>query len=435
MCQDASRTTPDAQAKGHIDPSTMQEAQEMSSSRLWHGDFVKFFCARMLALAGSVITSVALPLLILGSSGSFFYTATVTAAATTPYLVFGLVAGALADRHSRKRMIITSQLVAAASLTTIPLVSAVQHTPNPAHVLAVAFVSGTCFVFFDAACFGVLPAIVKRKSLVTANSALWTSGSLIDVSLPAIAGVAVAALGAAKTIGIEATMLIITAGIFSSLRAPLDAAATKNKQKSSMRHDIADGISFIWGNPLLKSLTLLGAGSSVINGAIVALMAVTTQQLFGIKANDPRTGLTWAAVAIGAAAAAMSLPVIRRRVAVGRITTYAISAYPLVLVTLVYIPWNAGKFVALSLWGAAVSLVVLNGITIRQELTPLNLQGRVNTIGRMVAWGGTPIGAIGGGVVAATYSPVIAINSAATVSMILVVAVWFSILPWHREST
>lgn len=410
------------------------QTERNPQANLWRGDFPKFYAARILALAGSVITSVALPLLILSSSGSYFYTAAVTAAATVPYLLFGLVAGALADRHSRKLMIVSSQVIAASSLASIPTIAAFGYSPKPIHILTVAFTSGTCFVFFDAACFGALPAIVNRKNLVTANSALWTSGSLIDVSLPAVAGLIVAAVGAAATVGIEAAMLFVAAGIFVCLRTPLDAESTNENSRATFSQDVVDGVSFIWANPLLKSLTLLGTGSSVVNGMIVGLMAVTTQTLFSISPDDPRTGLTWAAVAVGAASAAASLPLIRRHLAVGRITTYAISAYPMVLVALVYIPWLPGRFFALTLWGAAVSLVVLNGITIRQELTPLRFQSRVNTTGRMVAWGGTPLGAVAGGVVASAFNPAMAICTAAVLAAALTVAVWLSVLPRYKES-
>ena len=47
--------------------------------------------------------------------------------------------------------------------------------------------------------------------------------------------------------------------------------------------------------------------------------------------------------------------------------------------------------------GFAFTLAVTNGITVRQQLTPDHLQGRVNTTGRMIAWGGTPFGALVGG--------------------------------------
>ena len=120
-----------------------------------------------------------------------------------PYLLFGLFAGAIADRADRRRLMVGCNVLQTIVLATVPLAAAAG-VLGVEQVFVVAIVSATLFVWFDAANFGAMPLIAGRDRLVEANAAVSGASSLIAVVGPAVAGVLAATIGPAYAIGIDA---------------------------------------------------------------------------------------------------------------------------------------------------------------------------------------------------------------------------------------
>ncbi|MCU0494486.1 MAG: MFS transporter, partial [Chloroflexaceae bacterium] len=178
---------------------------------LWRDhNFVLFWLARTVSLAGSAITTVALPILVFQLTGSAAQTALLAAMRVLPYLVFGLVAGAVADRVNRRRMMVGCDLLSVALLASLPLASLFGVLTLP-HIYAVALLSASAFVWFDAANFGALPALVGRTRLVEANSLLWSSSILVEIGALALGGFMVARLGPAPTLALDALSYLASA--------------------------------------------------------------------------------------------------------------------------------------------------------------------------------------------------------------------------------
>ncbi len=162
---------------------------------------------------------------------------------------------------------------------------------------------------------------------------------------------------------------------------------------------IGEGLHFIWQHPLVRWMTLLGFGNSVTSGGITGLAVVYAITTFGLAENDGRLGLLYTAGAAGTLTITLLLPRLLRRVPVGWITLAGLSATPLMVAGLVLAPNLVVGCVFYLLWSMYFVLVVQNGITYRQTVTPDELLSRVNTTARMIAWGGTPFGAILGGTI------------------------------------
>jgi MFS family permease len=160
----------------------------MPSTRLYANPaFVVFWSARTISFAGTGITSVVLPVLVYRLTGSAADVAALLVLETCPYLVFGLIAGALADRVNRKKMMVAWNGVAALLLASIPAVAALHLLTMP-QVYVVTFGIGTAFVWFDAANFGSVPALVDRAQLPAAMSMIASSGTLALLIGPAVGG-------------------------------------------------------------------------------------------------------------------------------------------------------------------------------------------------------------------------------------------------------
>jgi MFS family permease len=372
-------------------------------------DFRRWYLARSVSYAGTAATAVALPMLSYGLTGSATLTGAVAALEAIPYLLFGPFAGAAADRLPRLRLMVLSELGAVVAVLSVPAAQLGGVLTAP-HVLGAALAIGVAFCWFDAAAWGSLTRIAGRERLTQANSLIWATATVIGIAAPALAGVVAAVAGPSVVLIGDAVTYAISIGLLYRITVPLDADAPTSDstgpegEGGSVRADIAAGLRYLWRRPVIRTLSVAGFGLSTTAGGVAGLLVVHADQRLGVGAGDQRIGLLYAAAATGALLAAVLLPLLRRAIGTGLLS---IAGYLLYVVATVALA-EAGHFiVALLLWlvfDLASATVITNGITVRQELTPDYLQGRVNTTGRMIAWGGTPLGALAGGLIADRWS-------------------------------
>jgi predicted MFS family arabinose efflux permease len=347
--------------------------------------------------------------------------------------MFGLLAGALADRVRRRRLMIGADLAAGTILLTVPVAHLAGSLTIP-HVLAAAFGVWTAFVWFDAAAWGALVRVVSRARLTAANSLIWSASTVIGMAIPAAAGVLAALTHPAMVLAVTAVSYLGSAVLTARIRTDLDPPPGPDRTRRSLRAEIGAGLTFIWRTGEIRALTLAGTGLSVSGGAVLALLVVHADQVVGLARDDSRIGLLFTAGAAGALCAALLLPRVSRWWGAGRVSLVAYGGFVPALVALALSGNLALALLTWLMWQAAYTMAITNGITIRQQLTPDAMQGRVNTTGRMIAMGGVPFGALLGGLLAdqigvqATYLLACAPVVAATV------AIWASSVPRLRLS-
>lgn len=344
-----------------------------------------------------------LPILVFQLTGSALQTALLATLEVLPYFAFGLFAGALADRVDRKRLMVGANIVQAVLIGSIPLAAAFG-VLSIMQIYAVALLSMTAFVWFDAANFGALPALFGRTHVVEANSAIWSASTLIGIVAPALGGTLAALIGAANAIALDAVgflissvLLLLIARSFNTSHPP-DLAGTSIVSRVLI--DIREGLAFLWQHQLIRTLSLVGFGNSFSSGAVFGLLVVYAVQALGLTTTDGRVGLLYTATAIGGLAASLLLPLLTRRLSVGRITRIGLVAHLIVLITVALAPNLWVGLLLIGVWALCNTLIVINGIALRQQVTPDHLQARVNTTARMIAWGGQPFGAAAGGALA-----------------------------------
>ena len=140
--------------------------------------FRKYLGVRALALLATAMSLVAMPLLAYRLTGSAALTTLVASGTFWPYLVFGLPAGALADRWNRRAVMVSCTAASAVVLASVPIAAAAGALTYPP--LLVAELGVAClFVFGDAAALGVLPQRAGRRGLASATSALMITHSIV----------------------------------------------------------------------------------------------------------------------------------------------------------------------------------------------------------------------------------------------------------------
>lgn len=389
---------------------------------LWAGPrFRLFWMARTVSVAGTTMTAVALPVLVFRLTGSPLLTALVAALEAAAYVSVGLLAGAMADRVDPRRLMIGCDLLCAVTLLSVPA-AALAGTLSTMHVLAAAGVLALAFVWFDAASFAMLPALVGKDRLAAANGALWTASSVLETAAPALAGLLIALSGPQLLLAVDAGTYLVSAVLLARLRWSARSAGSRGVR--SLGADIGVGVRFLWRHPTLRALSLLGLGNSIAGGAVVGLLVVFAVQALGLPATDVRIGILFSAGAAGGMLAAVLLGRLSRRIPGGRLTLLSLSANPVLLVGFASATAPVPAMIGYSAWSLAWTVTILNGITLRQQVTPAPLQARVNTAGRIIAWGGTPIGAVLGGALAEFLGVRIALFAAAAVAGVSAAAGW-----------
>ena len=372
--------------------------------------FRTFVVARAICWAGNAVTLVALPLLVYQQSGSALLSGVTFAVESLPYLLFGLFAGAVADRFDRKSILVVAQMLSAVALASIPLAN-VAGDVLIVHALTVAFLVSTVFVFYDAASFGVVPALVGRDRIADATGTLVSVGTVIGIAGPLLGGVAATALSPAAAIAIDACCYLSAAALTATIAIPPNAVEAVPGPRIS--DQIGEGLRYIWQQPVVRALTLVGIGVSLANGVVVGLMVVVGVRRLGLGDGDARLGALYAATALGAFLISLVSAKIQRVVDTGKITLAGIAVSAGAMLLWAQTPWFVVSLVILVVYQAANTMIIVNGIVVRQSITPDELQSRVNTTARMIAMGGTPFGAATGGAVAQVCGVGVAVSAGA----------------------
>lgn len=364
-------------------------------------DFRRYWLARSLSITGSMVTAIALPVLVYRLSGSPFLTALVTALEAAPYLLTGLFAGALADRWNRRRVMVSADLVNAVVIGSIPLAHLLGVLTVP-QVLVVGFVVQMVYTFFDGANFGALPVLVGRAKVAQANAAVWTASSLIELFVPPLAGLALAVISPATLLTIDALSFLASA---LAVQGIVRAMSERRVEQAPLRPrvvfaDIAEGVRYLVRHAGVRTMTIVGSLQSFAGGGFVALMVVWADRVLHIGTSGVRFGLVYGAWGIGGLMAAVGLPRLLKRFPPAAITLYALPVSAALGVVTALMPTWPLAAIALLVWGSAYVLVIVNAISYRQQVTPEQLLGRVNTAGRMLSWGvGWTLGSIVAGVI------------------------------------
>jgi MFS family permease len=355
-------------------------------------DFRMLLSTQGVSSLGDGVSFAALPLLVLALTGSGFAMGIVGALQSLPDLVFGMVAGALADRNDRKRMMFLADLGRGALTALIPLTVAVGG-PTMAVILIVAAPMSVLRSFFLAGYTASIPALVGRSQVGRANSYFETVYSTGYIVGPAIAGVLASIIGPGPTLAIDAVSFGLSALglalVRRDLRAPVD------RPRANLLLEIREGIDYIIGNPTLRIVILFWGATSILTAPLVTVLAIRVTRDLGEQASV--LGLLLAAYGAGTVLGSF---MIGHRAPSGRIAPILIggnlvSGFGLVIIAVSpEIPLLVGvAFVS----GIAQSMVLVTYVTVRATYSPDELLGRIGSTARTISLGLQPIGLLAGG--------------------------------------
>jgi hypothetical protein len=354
-------------------------------------DFKALLSTQGVSSIGDAVSFTALPLLVFALTGSGAAMGLVGALQTLPDLLFGMVAGALADRSDRKRMMLLADVGRAGLTALIPL-SVWLGGPTLVVILLVASPMSILRSFFLAGYTASVPAIVGRSQLARANAlfeAVYSTGYIVG---PAVAGVLSTLIGPGPTLAIDAVSFLLSGlGLFlvrRPIRAPTD------RPPSHILTDIREGIDFIVRHPTLRSAIGFWGIVSITTAPLVpALTVYITRDL---NFEDWVLGLLLAVYGAGTVTGALVISR-RRRGSAGPVLLGGNLARGLILVG-VGIAGHVELLLPLGfLAGIADSAVLVTYLTVRTANSPDALLGRIGSTARTISLGLQPVGMLAGG--------------------------------------
>jgi MFS family permease len=355
-------------------------------------DFRTVLVGQGISAVGDAISVTTMPLLVLALTGSGLQMGIVGALQRLPDLLFGLPAGAFADRWDRRRMMLWADAGRAVLNALIPLVSVVG-LPVMGTILLVSFPINVCRVIFMAGWTAAIPNLVDRRQLARATGIFEAISGGSFIIGPAIAGFLVARIGAAPTLMIDAVSFAVSALSLTLISRPLRRPT--QRADTSLVHEIVEGVRFVVHHPVLRDVVAFWSIVSLASAPVIP--AVTYYVTIDRSLGPAAFGLIISGYSVGTLLGAL----LGGRRMSGRLAPQLLLGNLAVAVATAGIALTASlpiMIVFAFASGAFQSVVLVAYITVRAASSPDELLGRVGSSARTISVGAQPLGLLIGGV-------------------------------------
>jgi MFS family permease len=379
-------------------------------------DFRLLLTAFVVSTAGDWLYKLALPLLVLQLTGSALQTAVTYSLEYVPYLFFALIGGVISDRYDRRTLLIRADTAAAVVMGALAtLVWLRQEHLWMIYLAALAL--STITPLYQASFQAMLPGTVPKERLGWANSRLQAGQSTLDLLGPVLGAGAVALMGASWALSLDAASF----GLSALTVALIARAATTAAQRSggaSIVADLKEAVAFVRATPPILWGAIIAAGSSLGLSMVEANMIA---YLVHFRHEPVATvGIVFAALGAGSLVGALLAPKLLPHVLPGRLIISSVlvgGTATALLAVLRQLPLIAATWV---LVGASTAVFIVTFFTLRHQLVPAALLGRVVVLTRIIAFVTVPIAPLIGGAILSTtgtFWPVITVAAAAQIGI------------------
>lgn len=392
-------------------------------------DFWRFWTGQVISVFGTSFTQFAVPLLIYKLTHSSINLALTIAFDMLPYLLFGLIIGAWVDRLDRKRLMIVVDLLSALVIGSIPLIDSLHHL-SVWWIYGVGFVAATLFIFFSSGEFAAIPSLVGQDDLVTANGRIQASYFAAMVAGPLVAGALVAFIPIPSLLVFDAASYLASAVALYLVRGSFNVE-TGERKPSNIREDVVEGLRYVLGHPVLRSISAMMALVNFVGTTTGAQLVLFARER--LHATNSEIGILFSAGGLGAVVFSMAAGRLRKHWSFSQVALGALIVSGAFLVAFALTPWFWLAVVFLAIGEGAGSLFNINTGSLRQAIVPNHLLARVMSIASVLAWSAIPLGALLGGLLIRWTNNVVLIYAGIGVLTVLI-PVAFSFTPLgHAE--
>ena len=355
---------------------------------LWHNrDYMWLWSGQVISTLGSAASTIIYPLLILALTDSPEAAGIAGALRAVPYLVFSLPVGALIDRWDRKAVMIRCDVGRALAVASIPVAIAFDAL-TVMQIYAVTLVEGSLFVFFNIAEVAALPRVVPARQLPQAAAQNDAGFGIAHTLGPAMGTALYQAFGRAVPFLVDAITYCLS--VLSLLRVEAPFRIEHAPQERHLGREVAEGLRWLRANPLIRYLAILTGGLNVINAATPLILIVVAKEL---GASDAQIGVVFSLSGAGAILGSLVGGRVARRFSFGQVIIGCITSAALLFPLYALAPSFVWLGAVMGAYYFASPIYNVVQFSYRISLIPDGLQGRVNSVFRLLAFGLMPIGA------------------------------------------
>jgi MFS family permease len=342
-------------------------------SLLLNRDYLGWWTGNTVSAFGTSISGIAFPLLVLFSTGSVAKAGLITAANLIGSVVTTLWGGALADRVSRKAIMITGPVIQAAALGAVAVLAHSGRTPI-AGLAALACASGLARGFASGAGTAALRRIVPKSQMATASSQMMTRDMAAEIIGSPLGGF-LFALARWLPFGADAVSYLFASAGAAVIRRPLGPDRTARSQQSSMLDDIGAGIRFVRRQPFLRFVFIWSALINIVGSGFFLVFIALVRYRGG---GPTEVGFVTAVALVGGVAGALISPLLLRKVRARLVIYAALWAFvaSFAAVAVAPRPWLIGVALLVGMIGLGPINIVIESYMI--PLVPDTLIGRVS---------------------------------------------------------
>ncbi|MFF2833287.1 MFS transporter [Cellulosimicrobium cellulans] len=346
---------------------------------------------------GDGIALAAAPLLVASQTDSAFLVALAALLQQLPWLLFGLWAGALADRLDRRVVVMVANALRALVVVALCVVIATGHV-SIGVVLAVTFLYGVAEVFADSASQTLLPMLVEPRDLGTGNARLQAGFLTANQLLGPPIGAFLFALGTVWPFVVQVVCVALAVVLVG--RITMQPGGVRETQ-THVRQDIAEGVRWILGNAPVRTLALVILAFNVTWAAPWGVLV--KYALDHLDMGEVGFGLLTTASAVGGVIGIASFGWLERHLRLSTIMRVCLSLEVVMHLALALTTTGWVALAIMVVFGAYAFVWGTVSNTIRQRAVPTEFQGRVGSVYMVCVFGGSVVGQALGGILAQTW--------------------------------
>lgn len=365
-------------------------------------EFALLWGGATVSALGDGMSFVALVWLIIERGGTPADVGLFAAVYTAPVVIGGIAAGVILDRFDPRRVIAADNVIRGIAIASVPIAS-VLGVLTTAQLFVVAAVYGLLFMTSVAGIPTLIPTVVGRDDLTTANALESISYGIAGLVGPTVAGLVIAVLGAPAVLAIDAVTYAVFVACLLAMRRPEPATrsaraasgASVGARVASGGGGIGPAVRFILGSPAVLTITVMYMSLNLGSGISAVLLPIYARDV--LEGGPTTYGLLLSALTAGELAGLLIVGAINWRWPLGRSIAGATLIGGLIASTLLLRPPLLPLLVILVAWGLTESSLTPWAQTIRMRLIPPEMRGRVFALLRTFMQSTRPIGAILGG--------------------------------------
>jgi MFS family permease len=370
---------------------------------------------------GDGVAIAAGPLLVASRTDDPFLVSMALLAEYLPTLLFGVIAGAVADRFDRRLVVAAVNVVRALVLALLTVTIATGNV-EIAVVLIALFALGTAETFVDTAGSALVPRLVGREDLGTANARMEGAYILTNQLIGPPIGAFLFVAGMALPFATNAACFALGALLVTRVAASATKAPDEAGEGAGILAEMRDGLQWLAGHAPMRTLALTIFAFNITYGAAFAVLVLYASERLGMDAVG--FGLLTTAIAIGGIVGTVSYGSLERRFRLADIMRVGLVIETFTHLILALTTSAAVALLTLGVFGAHAFVWGTTSTVVRQRAVPDAMLGRVTGIYHVALVGGLVIGTPLGGLLASVYGITAPFWFGFVGSAILVVVLW-----------